>query len=112
MTAETAYGGEISREALASYFQNLVNQLFKILPMREKQEDTRVTYMESLIRELIGFRGLFETAENDAGLTQILSILQYLANNPECAVATVRQEVFRAISICNKLKGRYTEEEA
>lgn len=112
MMTETAYGEAVSREVLAAYFRNLVNQLFKILPMRENNEETRGTYMESLIRELTGFQGLFDAVSNDAGLTQILAILEYLKENPDCAVATVRQEVFRAISICNKLKVRYAEEEA
>ena len=99
----------MSREALETYFGNLVNQLFKILPMRENEEETRSIYTESLIRELMGFQGLFEAVRNDAGLTQILAILEYLAENPDCRVATVKQEVFRAISICNKLKARYME---
>ena len=106
---ETVYGGEVNNEVLASYFKSLVNQLFKILPMRENNEETRSTYMESLIREVSGFQWLFDAVKNDAGLTQILSILQYLAANPDCEVQTVRQEVFRAISICNKLKARYAE---
>ena len=111
MMTETVYGGEVSRGVLASYFGTLVNQLFKILPMRENNEETRGTYMESLIRELTGFQGLFDAVRNDPGLTQILAILEYLAENPNCAVPTVRQEVFRAISICNKLKVRYAEDE-
>lgn len=106
---ETVYGGEVSREVLASYFGNLVNHLFKILPMRENNEETLGTYIESLSCELIGFHDLFPAVENDAGLVQILSIIQYLAGHSDCSVKTVKREVFRAISICNKLKERYTE---
>ena len=106
---ETVYGGEVSREALASYFNTLVNLLFKILPMRENNEETLVTYMESLNRELIGFTDLFSAVDNDAGLVQILAIVQYLAGHPNSSVKTVKREVFRAISICNKLKERYAE---
>lgn len=106
---ETAVGGELSREALASYFGNLVNLLFKILPMRENNEETLSIYIDGLVRELIGFRALFEAVDYDAGLVDILSIVQYLAEHPNCSVKKVRYDVFRAISICNKLKLRYAE---
>lgn len=106
---QTVTGGEVSREALASYFKNLVNQLFKILPMRENNEETLGAYMESLGLELTGFNDLFEAVDNDAGVVQILSIIRYLAGHPDSSVKTVRREVFRAISICNKLKDRYAE---
>lgn len=108
---ETVYGGGVSREALASYFRNLVNLLFKILPMRENNEETLAAYMESLIRELVGFSDLFAATDNDAGLLQILAIVRYLEGHPDCSVKTVRREVFRAISICNRLKDRYAEGE-
>ena len=38
----------------------------------------------------------------------LISILQYLIDTPDCPVQDVKREVFRAISICNKLKSRYT----
>ena len=34
---------------------------------------------------------------------------KYLAEHPDCSVKKVRYDVFRAISICNKLKLRYAE---
>ena len=105
---ETVYGDRLADEVLEAYLRNLVNLLFKILPMRENEEKTLGIYLESLIRELVGFKGLFITVDNDASLTQILSILQYMTEHPECEVKTVRREVFRAISLCNKMRERYT----
>jgi len=42
----------------------------------------------------------------------LLNILQYLIDNPECSLTVVKREVFRAISICNKLKAKYAVEVA
>ena len=106
---ETVNGGGLSREALASYLGNLVNLLFKILPMRESNEETLSIYIDGLQRELIGFEALFSAVDNDPGLVDILAIIRYLADHPDCSVKKVRYDVFRAISICNKLKARYTE---
>ena len=39
----------------------------------------------------------------------LLSMLQYMIDRPDCPVSEVRREVFRAISICNRLKAEYAE---
>lgn len=109
MIVETIYGCDIDGCVLESYFTTLVNLLFKILPMRENGEDTLDVYMGSLLRELIGCRDLFPAIHNDAEFTSILAILQYLIGHEDCDIKTVRREIFRAISICNKLKARYAE---
>lgn len=111
MEVNTVIGTPVATNLLHGYFHNLVNQFFKILPMRENNEASLVTYMKSLQAELIGCKEFIpEMCENSMFLT-ILSILQYLINNPESDVKDVKREVFRAISICNKLKSVYSSEE-
>lgn len=111
MNAQTIYGHSLSGNLLGNYFNNLVNQFFKILPMRENEEDSLITYMQSLQVELIGCKALIpELSENSFFLT-LLSILQFLIDTPGTAVPTVKREVFRAISICHKLESAYAETE-
>ena len=107
MMIETTAGMPIDAEVLHNYFRNLVNHFFKILPMREQNEESLTTYMQSLQAELLGCKGLVSAIQNDASYLTLLSILQYLIDNPECTVREVKREVFRAISICNKLKAQY-----
>lgn len=107
MTVETTAGMPIDAEVLHNYFRNLVNHFFKILPIREQNEESLTTYMQSLQAELLGCKGLVSAIQNDASYLTLLSILQYLIDNPECTVREVKREVFRAISICNKLKAQY-----
>lgn len=107
MMVETTVGMPIEAEVLHNYFRNLVNHFFKILPIREQNEESLTTYMQSLQAELLGCKGLVSAIQNDASYLTLLSILQYLIDNPECTVREVRREVFRAISICNKLKAQY-----
>lgn len=104
---ETTAGVPIDIEILHNYFKNLVNHFFKILPIREQNEESLITYMQSLQAELLGCKGLISVFQNDALYLTLLSILQYLIDNPECSVKEVRREVFRAISICNKLEAQY-----
>lgn len=99
----------LSNDLLSNYLKNLVNQFFKILPMREEEESSLRVYLKSLQSELLGFKELVEALKADSQYTSILAILQYMIDNPDCPVDDVRREVFRAISICNKLRYRYTK---
>lgn len=107
MMIETTAGVPIDNEILHNYFRNLVNNYFKILPMREQNEESLTIYMKSLQVELLGCKGLVISLQKDSSYLTLLSILQYLIDNPECTVREVKREVFRAISICNKLKAQY-----
>ena len=109
MSIETTAGVEIDSTLLSNYLRNLVNRFFKILPIREKGDDSLPIYLRSLQMELLGCKSLISDFENDASFITLLSILQYLIDEPDCSVTTVRREVFHAISICNKLKATYVK---
>ncbi len=111
MMMDTNSGVPINAEVLHNYFKRLVNHFFKILPMREKGEETLATYMESLQVELLGCKELITAIHNDPNYLTILAILQYLIDNPDCSVTMVKREVFRAISICNMLQSKFLSEE-
>lgn len=105
---ETSLGISVEDELLQNYFHNLVNSFFKILPIREKEEDSLSIYIQSLQIELLGCKSIIVALNNDPQYLTLISILQYFIDNPECEVYKVKREVFRAISICNKLKTKYT----
>ena len=106
-TVMTSVGEPVTSDLLRNYFRNLVNQFFKILPMRENEEKSLGVYMKSLQAELLGCKALIPEIRNNSLYLTLLSILQYLIDTPECAVSEVKREVFRAISICNKIKAVY-----
>ena len=110
MMLNTTAGNQIDSKFLKSYFKDLIDRFFKILPMRENNEKTTCVYMQSLQSELLGCKNFVEAIGEDSLYLTLLAILQYLIDNPECQLSEVRREVFRAISICNKLKSRYLEE--
>ena len=58
MMVNTTPGVPIDAEILHNYFRRLVNHFFKILPMRENNEESLTTYMQSLQVELLGCKGL------------------------------------------------------
>lgn len=109
MMIQTTVGVPMDAEVLSNYLVALVNHFFKILPIRENGESSLNVYMRSLQAELLGCRELIEAIHDDALFLTLISILQYLIDTPDCPVQDVKREVFRAISICNKLKNRYAE---
>lgn len=112
MITDTATGIPISIELVYNYFERLVNLFFKILPMRENHEDSLLIYMQNLQTNMIGCKNLINAIDNDPDYLVLLSILQYLIDNPECSISQVKREVFQAISICNRLKVKFTPKEA
>lgn len=104
---QTSAGIQMDAAVLGNYFRTLINLFFKILPLKESKERSLETYMRSLQSELLGCKALVTAIHEDALFLSLISILQYLIDHPESEVAFVRREVFRAISICNKLNERY-----
>lgn len=104
---KTAYDVTLPKDLVSNYCKNLVNMFYKILPMKENKEETIQTYMESLMFELVGAKGVMVALRNDALFLSLISILQSMIDQPDCEVTVIKREVFRAISICNKLSDRY-----
>ena len=102
-------GMPVSEELLQNYFQSLVNRFFKILPIRESEEETLVVYMKSLQCEVLGCRKLISDMDNDSRFFTLAAILEYLIDTPDCSIKDVKREVFKAIHICNQLKDKYRE---
>jgi hypothetical protein len=109
MTPDTDIGPAICAELMADYFHNLVNMFFKILPMKEKSESSMGVYMESMLSEMLGGQHLVTAIREDAMYASLLFILQSLIDNPDWSAKRVKREVFRAISICNKLSSCFRE---
>lgn len=107
MMINTTVGVPMDASVLRNYFKTLINLFFKILPIWESGESSLTVYMKSLQAELLGCKELIEAIHEDAQFLSLISILQYLIDTPSCDISIVKREVFRAISICNKLKARY-----
>ena len=107
MMLSTPAGVPMDAMVLNNYLHTLINLFFKILPIWESGESSLDTYMRSLQAELLGCKELVEAIRDDPMFLSLISILQYLIDTPSCPTPIVKREVFKAISICNKLKAKY-----
>lgn len=103
---KTITGLDIPDKMLDNYLAALVNQFFKILPIKESGEPSLKEFMKSLQVELIGCGKLMEQLSNDSMYLSLAAILQYMIDN-DCDTPVVKREVFKAISICKKLRKKY-----
>lgn len=111
-TVETNRGVPMPARLLYRYLRNLVNQFFKILPLRESEENTLTAYMESLQRELIGASSVIIAVDFSPLFFSLIAILQYLIDNSGSTVSVYKREVFKAISICNKFIAKIPQEDS
>lgn len=111
MKNEIASDCPFSKKLLKGYFSILVNQIFKILPMRESETETLSKYIWRLRAELLGMNELLNSVKDDPYYGSLLGIMQYLNDNAlTCSVDQVKHLVFEAMSISEKLSARYANE--
>ena len=92
MIFETSAGTALSERLMGNYFRNLVNQIYKILPMRENGIPSLGKYIWRLEAELIGEQSLVDALREDAYFGSLVGILQYLSEHmQECSVDQVKQ---------------------
>lgn len=109
MRVDTVVGKPLESKSLYVYLASLIHRFFKILPMKENGERSVDVYVHSLQCELLGCQHFLpEFCENESFMA-LLSVLEFLADEPECPIPVVRREVFKAINICNKLSKRFAD---
>ena len=103
----TKYGTEISRKMTVSRVDELINQFYKILPMKENGSTTLTQYISSLLREMLGMKELMLEWHEDGWYVSLCGILQHLLDNPGCGTDVVRSDVFKAINMIKLLQKKY-----
>lgn len=95
---ETKYGFDFSKEIIHQNVQRLTNQLWKLIPMREKEEDWN-KQLETVILEIAGQNEIFSSSPL---FLQLLSKLEGLRIiNLEFII--YRKTVFECINLLQEI---------
>lgn len=95
----TKYGINIPEKSFKSDIDRLTNQLWKLIPMKENEEN----WLEQLNTVIIEIRGLSEIfASNDKFLI-LLSKLEGLKISEDLEFSTYRKTVFESISLLREM---------
>lgn len=98
LTMNNKYGIEISKEAFDSSINRLTNQLWKLIPMKENDEDWQ-KQLQTLIIEISGLNIIF-----DSLFLQLLSKLEGLNLQEDIDFGLYRKTVFECISLLQGIK--------
>lgn len=93
---------------LGRYMDYLVGKFYKILPIKESNETTLLSYIDSFQRELMGCKNAIRRLNYDSRYMTLIAILSYIKENTG-NIQEMRKDVFRAIDICKKLKEQYAK---
>lgn len=108
----TCVGAQIDDTRIDRYLGSLVDKFFKILPMREENEQSLIEYMRGFQRELISLGELIDYIHDDGTYVSVLLCLQTLIDFVSAdggELKDIKREVFHGISLCNKLKRQCQE---
>ena len=93
------YDFEFSKEVIQANITRLTNQLWKLIPMRENEEDW-IKQLNTVISEIAGLNHIFNSTPQ---LLQLLSKLEGL-KIIESEFEFYRKTVFEAISLLQEFK--------
>lgn len=95
----TKYGFGFAEEVLLADKKRLTNQLWKLIPMREKKEDWE-SHLKVIIEEICGLSKIYD---KDLDYLILLSKLEGLTSNVCEDFMLYRKTVFRCIDLLAKL---------
>ena len=104
---ETKYDNlSINKEAIFDDLKRLVNQVWKLLPMRENNENWK-KHLEGVILEFIGLQEIF--VEDELDFLIVISKLEGIKNS-EIDFFQYRSEIFSIIHILGDKKNGLTRD--
>ena len=97
----------MKKQIYLHYLSCLINQIFKILPLKEQNSEFVETHISDIVKELKGFELFIKDTDYDDSIMRIISVLSYYESNINTSdVTEVRRNVFKMITLCEKLKSR------
>ena len=95
----TKYNCSFDEETLKINFKRLTNQIWKLIPMRENNEDWK-KQLSNILLEIAGLQSLFN---NQLDFLMLLSKLEGLIVQEDIPFVQYRKIVFNSIELLNKV---------
>lgn len=99
--------GHIDDKLIKNYVERLKNKIFKALPLKEENCQTLDSYLEALIRELIGNELLIKQSNYNGQIISVISILESLIYQED--LANYKSDIFSAMKILENIRNTILE---
>lgn len=96
----TKYNFEFSKDVIKKYVIRLTNQLWKLIPMRENNEDWE-KQLDTVIIEIVGLKEVFSL---NPLFIQLLAKLEGLKIVKDMDFSLYRKTIFETINLLQELK--------
>ena len=96
----TKYNFEFSQDVIKKYIIRFTNQLWKLIPMRENNEDWE-KQLDTVIIEVVGLKEIFSL---NPLFVQLLVKLEGLKLSEDIEFGLYRKTIFEAINLLQELK--------
>lgn len=97
------YNIEIDNKAISHRLQNLINQIYKLLPVREELGDWEKP-LQTIIQELVGFQRLMKNKDSIIFLTLLNKLEGLYSLTEEQDFLCYRRTIFECLGLMNELQ--------
>lgn len=89
--------------SLSTFFEFITGKIFKILPLREDENESIYEYLDSLRIEMTGAIETFPELHDNYEFMTLVNTINYLIGN-EFDISTCKREVFKMLKTVNLLQ--------
>lgn len=105
---EIKYNISFTNEIIEKDFKKIINQTYKLLPMREQQKDWKKP-LQTIIQELVGMKRLFLGWQEDSFFVLLCKLEGMFELTQEKDFSLYRRTIFECLSLLGELKNNVNE---
>lgn len=97
------YGINFSNQIIENDIKRIINQIYKLLPMREQQKDWEKP-LQTIIQELVGMKRLFLDWQEQSFLVLLCKLEGIFELKGEKDFSLYRRTIFECLSLLGDMK--------
>ncbi len=102
---DTKYHVVFSQQSVENNFKRIINQVYKLLPMREENKQWEKP-LQTIIQELLGMKRLFEGWQEESFLMLICKLEGMFELKRKEDFPLYRRTIFECLSLLGEIKNR------
>lgn len=98
------YDIEIDNKDISNRLKQLINLVYKLLPMREEEDNNWQTLLSTIIEEIAGMNRLMEGMDGDILFSLFCKLEGLFTLNEKDSFFDFRRTIFECLNLMNKVK--------
>lgn len=98
------YNIEIDNKDISNRLKQLINLVYKLLPMREEEDNNWQTLLSTIIEEIAGMNRLMGEKDGDILFSLLCKLEGLFTLNDKDSFFDFRRTIFECLNLMNKVK--------